>query len=64
MKLIDPYLAALVAGDLEAVPLAAEIRTVETLRQIRHGMGLWATATASMRSRRWASSSRTTRRLA
>lgn len=37
MKLIDRYLAALVAGDPAAVPLTPEIRTVENLRQIRHG---------------------------
>lgn len=39
MKLIDRYLAALVAGDPAAVPLAPEIQTVENLRQFRHGRG-------------------------
>ena len=36
MKLIDRYLAALVAGDPAAVPLAPEIRTVENLRPAQH----------------------------
>ncbi len=35
MELIDRYLAALVAGTPDAVPLAPEIQTVENLRQIR-----------------------------
>lgn len=39
MKLIDRYLAALVAGDSAAVPFAPGIRTVENLRQIRHRRG-------------------------
>lgn len=44
-ELIDRYLAALVAGDPDAVPLARGVRTVENLRQIKPGEGLWATAT-------------------
>ncbi|MBO0838610.1 MAG: hypothetical protein J2P28_24280 [Actinobacteria bacterium] len=39
------YLAALVAHDPTAVPLARGIRTVENLQQIAPGQGLWATAT-------------------
>lgn len=45
MKLIDRYLAALVAHDPGAVPLAPGVRTVENLKQIKPGEGLWATAT-------------------
>jgi len=45
MELIDRYLAALATRDPDAVPLAPGIRTVENLRPIRPGEGLWATAT-------------------
>ena len=45
MELIDRYLAALIAGDPDAVPLAPGARIVENLRPIRPGEGLWASAT-------------------
>lgn len=44
-ELVDRYLAALVAGDPAAVPLARDVRMVENLRRIKPGEGLWATAT-------------------
>jgi hypothetical protein len=44
MRLTDRYLAALVADDPSAVPLAHGVRTVENLRQIKPGEGLWASA--------------------
>jgi hypothetical protein len=44
-ELIDRYLAALAAGDPDAVPLARGVRTVENLKQVKPGEGLWATAT-------------------
>jgi hypothetical protein len=43
-RLTDRYLAALVANDPEAVPLADGVRTVQNLKQIKPGEGLWATA--------------------
>jgi len=43
IRLTDRYLAALVAHDPGAVPLAGRLRTVENLRQIKPGEGLWAT---------------------
>jgi hypothetical protein len=45
IRLTDRYLAALVAHDPGAVPLAPGLRTVENLHQIQPGQGLWATAT-------------------
>lgn len=42
--LTDRYLAALVANDPGAVPLAAGVRTRENLQPIKPGEGLWATA--------------------
>lgn len=44
IDLTGRYLAALVANDPAAVPLADGVRTVENLRQIKPGEGLWATA--------------------
>jgi hypothetical protein len=44
IHLTDRYLAALVANDPSAVPIAPALRTVENLRQITPGEGLWATA--------------------
>jgi hypothetical protein len=44
IRLTDRYLAALVANEPSAVPLADGLRTVENLRQIKPGEGLWATA--------------------
>jgi hypothetical protein len=44
--LTDRYLAALVAHDPAAVPLAHGVRTVENLQQIKPGEGLWAAASA------------------
>lgn len=46
IRLTDRYLAALVANDPGAVPLAPGVRTVENLQQIKPGEGLWATASA------------------
>jgi hypothetical protein len=43
IHLTDRYLAALVANDPSAVPLARSLRSVENLRQIKPGDGLWAT---------------------
>ena len=44
IQLTDRYLAALVANDPDAVPLAPGLRTVENLQQIKPGEGLWAAA--------------------
>jgi hypothetical protein len=44
IHLTGRYLAALVANDPGAVPLADGVRTVENLRQVKPGEGLWATA--------------------
>jgi hypothetical protein len=44
VQLTDRYLAALVAGDPGAAPLAPGVRTVENLQPITPGEGLWATA--------------------
>jgi len=44
IRLTDRYLAALVANDPSAVPLADGVRTVENLQQIKPGEGLWVTA--------------------
>jgi hypothetical protein len=45
IHLTERYLAALVAHDPGAVPLASGVPTVENLQQIQPGQGLWATAT-------------------
>ncbi len=44
--LMKSYLAAVVAGDTSAVPLAADIAFVENVMRLRPGEGLWATATS------------------
>jgi len=44
IHLTDRYLAALVANDPSAVPLAQSLRSVENLRRIKPGDGLWSTA--------------------
>jgi hypothetical protein len=44
IRLTDRYLAALVANEPSAVPLADGLRTVENLVSIKPGEGLWATA--------------------
>ncbi len=44
VRLAHSYLAALVANDPAAVPLADSVRTVENLQRIKPGEGLWATA--------------------
>jgi hypothetical protein len=44
IHLTSRYLAALVANDPSAVPLADDVRTVENLRQVKPGEGLWVTA--------------------
>ena len=44
IRLTDRYLAALVANDPRAVPLADGVRTVENLQRIKPGEGLWVTA--------------------
>ena len=46
IDLTDSYLAALAAHDPSAVPLAANLRTVENLERIEPGEGLWSTTTA------------------
>lgn len=45
IRLTDRYLAALIANDPSAVPLADGVRTAENLQQVKPGEGLWATAT-------------------
>jgi hypothetical protein len=46
IKLSDDYVAALVAHDPKKVPLADALVTVENLKRIRPGEGLWTTLTA------------------
>lgn len=50
IKLADDYLAALVAHDPKAVPLAADLKFVENLVPTKAGEGLWATASAAPKS--------------
>lgn len=45
-KLVDDYVAALVAHDPPKVPLARDLRTVENIQAIKPGEGLWKTASA------------------
>lgn len=45
IKLADDYVAALVAHDPSKVPLAANAVTVENIKKIGRGEGLWRTAT-------------------
>jgi len=47
IDLTDAYLAALVAGDPSAVPLAADIRFVENVMPMSPGQGLWETTTSA-----------------
>jgi hypothetical protein len=47
IDLTDAYLAALVAGDPAAVPLAADIAFVENVTRMQPGEGLWATAVSA-----------------
>jgi hypothetical protein len=46
IKMADDYTAALVAHDPARVPLANNVITVENVKQIGRGEGLWRTATA------------------
>ncbi len=46
IDLADNYLAALVAHDPSRVPLAAEVKTVENIKRINVGEGLWKTASS------------------
>jgi len=46
IKLADDYFAALVAHNPKAVPLASNIKTVEQVKRIQPGEGLWKTATS------------------
>ena len=45
-KLVDTYLAALVAHDPSKAPLAANVTFVENVERIKPGEGLWKTASA------------------
>jgi hypothetical protein len=45
IDLSDHYLAALAAHDPKAVPLSADLVTVENLKRIKPGEGLWASLT-------------------
>jgi hypothetical protein len=45
IKLSDDYVAALVAHDPKKMPLAADIATVENLKKIKPGEGLWTSLT-------------------
>jgi hypothetical protein len=45
LDLTRSYLAAVVAGDPAAVPLASDIAFVENVTRLRPGEGLWASAT-------------------
>jgi hypothetical protein len=47
IEMADDYTAALVAHDPSKVPLASDIVTVENVRKIGAGEGLWRTATAA-----------------
>jgi hypothetical protein len=46
VKLLDSYLAALVAHDATKVPIAANARLVENITPIKPGEGLWKSASA------------------
>jgi hypothetical protein len=45
IKLADNYVAALVAHDPKKAPLAADLVTVENLKRIKPGEGLWSSLT-------------------
>ena len=46
VKLVDDYLAALVAHDPKQAPLAADLKFVENVTRLQPGEGLWKTASA------------------
>jgi hypothetical protein len=46
IELTKSYLAAVVAGDTSAVPLATDIAFVENIKRMKPGEGLWANATS------------------
>jgi hypothetical protein len=46
-KMVDSYLAAVVAHDPSRVPLAANLKFVENTMKMKPGEGLWKTATAA-----------------
>lgn len=46
VDLADDYVAALVAHDTGKAPLSGNIKTVENLKRIKPGEGLWKTAVA------------------
>src|SRR5262245_56451008 len=46
-KLVDSYLAALVAHDPSKVPIAANARFVENVTPMKPGEGLWKSASAA-----------------
>ncbi len=46
IELTKSYLAAVVAGDTSAAPLAADVAFVENVTRLRPGEGLWANATS------------------
>jgi hypothetical protein len=46
MGLMRSYLAAVVAGDTAAVPLAEDLAFVENVMRLQPGQGLWASATS------------------
>jgi hypothetical protein len=50
IDLSDKYVAALVAHDPKAVPLAANVVTVENLKKIKPGEGLWSSLTGGTTS--------------
>lgn len=47
-KLVDDYIAALVAHDPSRVPFAPDVRFVENVQQRKPGEGLWQTATGGL----------------
>ena len=46
LKLADDYLAAMVAHDPGKAPLAGDVKTVENVKRIKLGEGLWKTASS------------------
>lgn len=47
VKLVDDYLAALVAHDISALPLADSLQFVENAQALQPGAGLWQSATGA-----------------